>query len=327
MAPTQDDLIKNLLLQPRLLKDFLRAFLPEVFEFANLEGITYLDKEHPRKGSMPSRRGDLLVKVRWQGEEGVFLIHIESQGQAQDVLLQRITEYCMRDSIQYGLPVMPVVLLTYDKPRTRVPGRLKWQFGGLASIQVKCPVLHFQRMNPSGYLSGKNLAALALANVMDLSAEQRVEAIVKALAEAVRQNLRPAEEKALVEFATAVRSLTETQMLQLEEKITTLAKKNKRLARMPTLINPFIELGKLKGREEGLQEGRQEGLQKGREEGRQEGEQAVVLRLLKRRFPKISDKVLTLVKRFDEETLFAFGEALLYMQSEADCLAWVKAKR
>ena len=66
MAPTQDDLVKNLLLQPRLLKDFLRAFLPEVSQFADFEELTYLDKEHPRKGTMPPRRGDLLVKVRWK---------------------------------------------------------------------------------------------------------------------------------------------------------------------------------------------------------------------------------------------------------------------
>jgi hypothetical protein len=46
MPPTQDDLIKNLLYQPRLLQDFLHAFLPEVFVFTDFEVLEYLDKDH-----------------------------------------------------------------------------------------------------------------------------------------------------------------------------------------------------------------------------------------------------------------------------------------
>ena len=42
---------------------------------------------------------------------------------------------------------------------------------------------------------------------------------------------------------------------------------------MPKLINPFIELGKLKGRQEG------------RAEGRHDGEFMVISRLFERKFP------------------------------------------
>jgi hypothetical protein len=322
-APTQDDLIKNLLLQPRLLQDFLHAFLPEVFEFADFEVLEYLDKEHPRTGRKPRRRGDLLIKVRWKAQEGMFLIHIESQGQAQDIIVQRAAEYCLRDSIQYRLPVMPLVLLTYPGQRDLVQDKLDWRFGKLASIQVKCPILHFHQMDPKPHLKGKNLAALAMANVMKITSGQRVDAIVRLLAESLRHTLSPTEEGALVEFATTVKELSETQLLQLDEKITTMSRNNKRLARMPKLINPFVEIGKIKGRQEGLQKG----LQKGRQEGRQEGEVVVVVRLLKKKFPKLSAKLVAQVAQFDEETLLSFGEALLFMQTPADCTAWLKAKR
>jgi hypothetical protein len=311
MALTHDDLIKNLLLQPRLLKDFLDAFLPEVFEFADFEVLEYMDKEHPRSGRKPRRRGDLLLKVRWKDQVGMFLIHIESQGQAQDVIVQRAAEYCLRDSIQYRLPVMPVVLLTYAKPATEVSQRLDWRFGKLAAIQVQCPILHFWRIDPMPHLSGKNLAALALANVMDLTSDQRVEVIVQTLAESIRQGLSPSEEEAVVEFATSVSELSETQLLQINQKVTTLAKKEKRLARMPKLINPFVEIGKITGRQE----------------GRAEGELVILLRQLAKKFPKLAPKVEKQVRTFDEETLLSFGEALLFMQTPKDCEKWLKARR
>jgi hypothetical protein len=73
------------------------------------------------------------------------------------------------------------------------------------------------------------------------------------------------------------------------------------------LINPFVEIGKIKGRTE--------------------GELAVVLRLLAKKFPKLAPKVEKQVKTFDEETLLSSREALLFMQTEADCRKWLKTKR
>lgn len=86
------------------------------------------------------------------------------------------------------------------------------------------------------------------------------------------------------------------------------------LTPMPKLINPFIELGKLKGR----QEGRQEGLQ--------EGEFNVVMRLLGRKFPGVVKKAGPLLRKLGEEELLAFGEALLFMSTAAECLKWLKGR-
>ena len=313
MALTHDDLIKNLLLQPRLLKDFLHAFLPEIFEFADFEVLEYLDKEHPSGGKRPRRRGDLLLKVRWTNDrrdQAMFLIHIESQGQAQDVILERVGEYCLRDAIQYKLPVMPLVLLTYAKPRTPVPNHLHWRFGKLAAIQVKCPVVHFQLMDPSEFIKSKRVTGLALATLMNLTDAQQVDVIVQTLAESIRQNLTPSEEEAVTDFAMTVVQLNETQLLQLSQKVTTLAKQEKALARMPKLINPFVEIGKIEGRQEG------------RLEGRTEGEVAVVLRQLTKKFPSLAPRVSAKIRKFDEETLLSFGEALIFMTSAA----WLKKR-
>jgi hypothetical protein len=104
------------------------------------------------------------------------------------------------------------------------------------------------------------------------------------------------------------------QLLQVEERVRILASKEKRLIAMPKLINPFIELGKLKGRQEG------------RVEGRHDGEFMVISRLFERKFPGTAKKAAPLLRKLDEENLLAFGEALLFMDSPAKCLAWLKER-
>lgn len=65
--------------------------------------------------------------------------------------------------------------------------------------------------------------------------------------------------------------------------------------------------------------------QEGRQEGRQAGEFAVVHRLLTRKFPGIAEQIKPQIAQMDEERLLAFSEALLFLQSEQECLDWLKA--
>lgn len=76
-------------------------------------------------------------------------------------------------------------------------------------------------------------------------------------------------------------------------------------------------------RQEGHQEGRREGRQAGRQEGRQEGEVIFAVRQLQRKFPTIAAQATPLVSQLDEEQLLAFGEAILFLTTETDCLDWL----
>ena len=316
--PSHDDLIKKLLLQPRLLAEFFRAFLPQMFEFADLSHIEYLDKEHPRTSRRPRRSGDLLVKTRWRAKPACFLIHIESQNTAQEALVERLMEYAMRDSTRYRLPVLPVLLVTYPKPEKTPSNSLNWEFGEVAAIHIRIPVLHFRRMDPRPHLESGNVAALALSALMKLNAGQQVDAIVQTLAEALRQRLNAEDLEAALDFVRAYVPLGAQQLLQLDRKVRTLSQKEAILTPMPTLINPFIELGKLKGRKEGRHEGRAE--------GRAEGEFNVVLRQVGRKFPGLVKEAEPLLRKLEEEELLSFGEALLFMESAAECLDWLKRR-
>ena len=318
VGPTHDDLIKAFLALPRLLVLFFRAFLPGAFEFADFSEIEYLDKEHSREGGRPKRVGDLLVKTKWRGKDAAFLVHIESQASAESHALERVAEYAYRDAIRYGLPVMPVLLLTYSKPERPQRGDLDWTFGDIAFLRVRCPVLQFRLMDPAPHLASGNVAAVALSSLMRLDREQQVEAIVQTLAEALRADLSESELQAVSAFVRHYAPLDAEQLLQLRERVGKLSEENDSFQAMPTLVNPFVELGKLEGRAEGRAEGR--------EEGREEGERLLTLRQLERKFPRVAEQVASRLETLDEANLLAFGEALLFFETEADCLGWFEGK-
>jgi hypothetical protein len=318
--PTHDDLIKQLLLQPRLLRDFCRGFLPGLDAFADLSRIEYIDKEHPRSGRQPRRSGDLLFKTFQRGRESAFLIHFESQHSRQEAIVERATEYAMRDAIRYRLPVVPVVLLTSLRAEAKCTGLLRWDFGRVARMEVRCPVLQFRRMNPGPHLRSRNVAALALTSLMVLNRDQQVHAIVQTLAEAVRQKLTDDDLAAAAAFVRHYLPLDESQALKVEQTFANLAQAEPELATMPKLVNPFVQIGRIHGREEGREQGRAVGL----EEGRREASLRVALGLLQRKFPGLAGRVDSRVRRLDEAGLFAFCEALLFMETPADCREWLR---
>jgi hypothetical protein len=80
------------------------------------------------------------------------------------------------------------------------------------------------------------------------------------------------------------------------------------LAAMPKLVNPFIQIGRIHGRQE----------------GRQEGLVQIVSRLVGRTFPGEAGVLVRLVAGLDEERLLAFGEALLGMETAEECRGWLE---
>ena len=106
----------------------------------------------------------------------------------------------------------------------------------------------------------------------------------------------------------------------MEQTFANLAQAEPELATMPKLVNPFVQVGRIHGREEGREQGRTVGL----EEGRREASLRVALGLLQRKFPGLAGRAASRVRRLDEAGLYAFCEALLFMETPADCQAWLR---
>ncbi len=81
------------------------------------------------------------------------------------------------------------------------------------------------------------------------------------------------------------------------------------------LTNPFIELGKRRGRQEGILE------------GRHEGQTELVLKLLVRRIGALSAAQDKAIRKLSAEKIEALGEALLEFRSSTDLARWLRQNK
>ena len=88
-------------------------------------------------------------------------------------------------------------------------------------------------------------------------------------------------------------------------------------------LTSWEERGMLRGLEQGMQQGMQQGLQQGMQRGRKDEAQALVLRLLGRRFGSVSETVREAVSSLELEQLELLSEDLLDFTAPTDVTAWL----
>src|SRR5215471_14663712 len=77
--------------------EFLDLFLPEVVAYIDAGSLEFLDKEMFTDVTAGERREvDLVAKLRFKDQDTFFLIHVESQGQAQPNFGKRMHAYFAR---------------------------------------------------------------------------------------------------------------------------------------------------------------------------------------------------------------------------------------
>jgi hypothetical protein len=95
--------------------------LPAVFAYLDPGEIEFLDKEVFTKLQLGKKHsGDLVAKVKFKGRAAYFLIHAEpesSRRRKRGEFGRRMFNYFALFTREYRLPVYPVAILSYDKPR------------------------------------------------------------------------------------------------------------------------------------------------------------------------------------------------------------------
>jgi hypothetical protein len=120
----------------------------------------------------------------------------------------------------------------------------------------------------------------------------------------VRQRLSVEDTDAVMEFIQHNVPLEESQALQIEATMDRMISNEPELAAMPKLVDPFIQIGRIHGRQEGLVQ--------------------IASRQVGRKFPGEAGVLVPLVGGLDEERLLAFGEALLGMETAEECRRWLE---
>ncbi len=163
-----DRLFKELL--TTFFSEFCALFLPEVARDLDGDSLEFLDKEIFTDVTTGARyEADLLVKARYRGQESFFLIHLEHQASKQADFNKRMFRYFARLYEKFDLPIYPVVIFSYDKPRLKEPEELRVAFPDLAVLDFHYRVIQLNQLSWRDYVHHQNPVASALMAKMQIA--------------------------------------------------------------------------------------------------------------------------------------------------------------
>ena len=300
-----DALFKTLLKRPAIFKGFFDAFLPQVGEFIDFGSLEFVDKERITADGR-KRTGDLLAKTCFRGETAGFLIHFEHQAQPDPDLARRMLEYWLLDWREYDLPVYPIAVLSHKQSVAGLDAPLEIRFPNKRVLQFDYDVIDLPKMDAGSFVQMHNPAALALAARMKRNPQESVRLTRDFFVSLATTAIRRKDRQLVAGFFSRYQPLTTEQALQLENELGKVKPEAAREAVM-NLTNPFIELGK--------------------QRGMQQGEAELVLKLIARRLGTLSSSQEKAIRQLPLQKIEALGEALLDFSSIDDLTQWMRDNR
>ncbi len=314
MPIDHDRLFKELL--TTFFLEFLQLFLPDVITYLDPESLTFLDKEVFTDVTAGQRyEADLLVQARFQSQPSYFLIHVENQATAQTTFGQRMFRYFARLYEKYDYPVYPVVVFSYDQPRTPAASQFTLEFADLAVLQFRYRVIQLNQLHWRDFLRQSNPVAAALMAKMQIDPADRPKVKAECLRLLVTLRLDPARMQLISGFVDTYLTLTPEEDAVFSEEISRIGAAEQE--QVMELVTSWME----KGLEQGLQRGIEQGLQ----EGRREGELKLLLRLLSQRLGTLSAVLQAQVQGLTEPQIEALIDTLATVTTLEDLASWLDA--
>lgn len=141
-----DRLFKELL--TTFFVEFIELFFPEMADYLEADSLEFIDKEIFTDITSGARReADLLVKCRIQRREAFFLVHLEHQSKREKDFARRMFFYFARLTEKFALPVYPIALFSYDKPRTAEKSQYLVEFQQQKVVEFNFAVIQLNRLD------------------------------------------------------------------------------------------------------------------------------------------------------------------------------------
>ena len=300
MFPNHDRLFKQLI--STFFIEFIELFLPQVREYLDGEvEIVPLDKEiFTDITSGDKHEVDLLMKVKFRGQDAYFLIHVENQASAQSDFPRRMFHYFARLHEKYGLPIYPVVIFSFDTPLRREPQQYEVAFPDRSVLQFQYRVIQLNQLSWRKFVNTPNPVACALMAKMKMKPEERPKVKLECLRLLATLRLDPAKTKLIGGFVESYLTLTAEELKRFERDLEKLVPQEKESAM------EVLTYWEKKGLEEGLQRGKEE----------------LVFRQIQRRIGSFSSETEKRLEALTSDQLNDLGEALLDFTSKEDLENW-----
>ena len=304
-----DQLFKKLLRE--FFREFIQLFLPQVSGYLDASEIKFLDKEIFAKPPFGKKHHvDLVAQVKFKGSPTHFLIHVEPESarrQRKGAFGRRMFDYFAMLTRDYSLPVYPIAILSYDKPRDLESNRFRVAFPDKYVLDFQFTIIQLNQYNWRVFMRRDNPVASVLMAKMGIAPEERVEVKKECLRMIVRLRLDRERSHFLSQFVGTYLELNAEEEKQFQAEVEKLPKQE----RKKTM--EFMTSWERKGWEVGLQQ------------GEQQGELRLVLRLLEHRIGALSKRALASIKRLPLEQLENLALAQTDFNQARDLAEWLRA--
>jgi predicted transposase/invertase (TIGR01784 family) len=254
-AIDHDRLFKELL--ETFFEEFITIFFPELHRVINFSGLRFLQQELFTDVTIGDKhRVDLLAEVGLHGEEGLILIHIESQAQYQEDFAKRMFIYFSRLYQKFNRKILPIAIFSYNTPHEE-PDSFQIGFPFFDVMRFNFYTLELKKRNWRDYLQNDNPAAAALMSKMGYQRNEKVQVKKEFLRMLVRLQLDPARKKLLTGFFEAYLKLNKREEEQLKIELNQLPAEE--VDKIMELTTSWHEQGRMEGEADGIIKGRMEG--------------------------------------------------------------------
>ena len=145
-----DRLFKELL--TTFFREFVELFAPEVAARVEWPSLRLLDKEVWTDVTEGERHeADLVALADVRGEASCFLIHVENQASRHAEFGQRMFHYFARLHERHRMPIYPIAVFSYDKPRKAEPDSYHVVCPPLAVLDFRFQVVQLNRLRWRDY--------------------------------------------------------------------------------------------------------------------------------------------------------------------------------
>jgi len=287
-----DELFKKLL--TTFFVEFVELFLPDMASYLDRDNIEFLPLEYFNDTTTGERRQiDILAKVRFQGQETFFLVHIENQSYNQEEFERLMFFYFSLLYQKYLLPIYPIAVFSFDYPLKSQSQQHTVIFPDLKVLEFNFASVQLNNLSWRAFLQHQNPIAAALMSKMRVAKTDRPRVKAECLRILATLQLDQNRTALISGFVDTYLKLNAVEENIFQEEVDRIAIAEQE--QVMEIVTSWMEQGELK----------------------------MVLKQLNRRVNGLNSSLEEQVRQLPIAQVEALGEALLDFSGESDLVNWL----
>ena len=300
-----DRLFKELL--STFFAEFLEVFFPQVWEAIESDSWMFLDKEvFTDVTSGKKYEADLIVQAKLKNEDSSLIIHLEHQSESQLTFPRRMFVYFSRLHEKYEMPVFPIAVFSFDKPKRPYPSLYQVKFSGKDVNTFNYETLQLNRLSWRDFVNVRSPIICALMAKMQMDVADRPTVKLECLRMLSQLEIDEARKQLLSGFIDIYLRLNPEEDAVFQEQLRAILPQEQE--EVMEIVTSWMETG----------------IEQGKEIGRRQEALSLVLRQLQRRVGLLSPELEESVNQLTLMRLEALADALLDFSTVDDLQIWLQ---